>query len=281
MAILVADAVAAAYLADVASGLVASTLIAPTGPDRYHAVDQHDRQRAVGLRLQDTTAVESNPTALQLPSQQQGLGGTYTNSLDPAGSPAQSLEFSFWPTFTHPRLSSTRQLQRFANLITVHRWADRNFKSAAAIVEDRLPLFTLAAGVKIRMLQAPMRRGAELQALRGIQLAASLVLEAMDLVTPIFSVLWKRASAAVSWMLTHVVGKTLGLIYQGVKSGAEASARSAAAGAGVRFGNSGKPNKKKARYQRNDTESVTGKPSDVKDMSINPGWGGQSPKFGT
>ena len=53
--------------------------------------------------------------------------------------------------------------------------------------------------------------------MKGWKYTASFLLEAADVVLPIFRSCMARVSAAVSWLLVKLIGRALGLIYRGVK----------------------------------------------------------------
>ena len=57
----------------------------------------------------------------------------------------------------------------------------------------------------------------ELEAMTGWKYAVSFLLEAADVVLPIFRSCMARVSAAISWLLVKLIGRALGLIYRGVK----------------------------------------------------------------
>ena len=57
----------------------------------------------------------------------------------------------------------------------------------------------------------------ELESLKGWKYIVSLLLEAGDIVLPIFGNCMGRISAAISWLLVKLIGRALGLIYRGVK----------------------------------------------------------------
>ena len=131
---------------------------------------------------------------------------------------SRSLEVSWWPMFAHPRLSSTRQLQRFSNRLIGCRWLDRNFYGISAMYEDRLPIFTLApVGPLLRIRRVPVKRASELERLRGIPYAASLLLEISDIVVPIILYTVKYLMRALAWILKRGIGRALGLIWRGIR----------------------------------------------------------------
>lgn len=51
----------------------------------------------------------------------------------------------------------------------------------------------------------------------GWKYAVSFLLEAADVVLPIFRSCMARVSAAISWLLVKLIGRALGLVYRGVK----------------------------------------------------------------
>ena len=57
----------------------------------------------------------------------------------------------------------------------------------------------------------------ELEALTGWKYSVSFMLEAADMILPIFRSCMARVSAAISWLLVKLIGRALGLIYRGVK----------------------------------------------------------------
>ena len=60
--------------------------------------------------------------------------------------------------------------------------------------------------------------------------AASLLLEGADLLSPLLRALWRRATAAISWLLVALVGRAVALVRRGVQLG---SSQASAAGAGA------------------------------------------------
>jgi len=45
----------------------------------------------------------------------------------------------------------------------------------------------------------------------------SLLLEALDFATPILQRVGRKAGAAISWLLSALIGRSLGLIFKGIK----------------------------------------------------------------
>ena len=236
MAVRIADAVAAAYLTEAAQGswnpsqlssqadgifskdgsLSSSNIINSNSGSPKRAFEERDIVRKEGQEAHEVEKTLTKDGLIMpafavdsLPRQQQQFSGS-----------AVSLEASWWPIFAHPRLASTRQLQRFTNRLLVARWLDTAFYSVAAIYDDRLPLFTLCApGGVLRVRQAPVRRAAQLGALKGVRYGVSLLLEAVDVMAPVLRMLWTRATETVTWVLTYVVGNGIGMVWKGLKLG--------------------------------------------------------------
>ena len=140
MAVTSADAVAAAYLADAAA---AGPTLAARGSGsssedgtsnresaRTSSEQQQRRQRwwwprgkgAQGAALAPPAAAAAgqiSSAAVGMPSGSGSSGASSTSSSPGSGSP---LEAGWWPTFVRAQLSSTRQLQRFANQVALNRW---------------------------------------------------------------------------------------------------------------------------------------------------------------
>ncbi len=57
----------------------------------------------------------------------------------------------------------------------------------------------------------------ELQGLVGWRGAVSLLLEALDFGTPILQRVGGKAAEAVSWLLSALIGRSLGLIFRGIR----------------------------------------------------------------
>lgn len=171
--------------------------------------------------LSDNLATVSSSNASEYPK---GLIDQENGKVDGQTFQNSPLEVSWWPTFAHNQLSTTRRLQRFSNMLIGGRWLDLNIFAVSAMYEDRVPLFTLyCSNPLIRIRHLPMKRTAELARLRGIPYATSLFIEASDIISPLMEYLIKRAFASISWVLTQGIGRALGLIWKGIKIGFAAS----------------------------------------------------------
>lgn len=134
MAVMVAEAVAAGYLADVEGGLDPAAALQSAAAFREGSSRQVATLVGGGRGDGAAAAGPANPTAAlsaveggpvlaagrgspRLPSAEAAArgGGESSSSSGGGGSGLVPLEASYWPTFTHRQLSSTRQLQRFTN----------------------------------------------------------------------------------------------------------------------------------------------------------------------
>lgn len=229
MAVITADAVAAAYLGEAAEGAWSpgTYLRRDAGPPNAPTLDP-----TAGNQFGAATPTEVPAPGIEdgeafvgaaslMRAQAAVPGQPLSASPPPSPSGLSSLEVSWWATFVHSKLASTRQLQRFINRLSFARWADRSFFSVAAAYEDRLPLFTVAAPeAAVRVRRVAVRRAAELARLTGLRYAACLVLEAADVAVPALRALWQRGTSALAWVLVHGIGWALGLVWSGVKMGA-------------------------------------------------------------
>ncbi|KAK9815661.1 hypothetical protein WJX72_007540 [[Myrmecia] bisecta] len=172
---------------------------------------QSVRSRAPFVLQDMAILIADAVAAIYLAEAGQGLDG------GPAAVTRDALLEGSWPTFLHPRLASTRNLERFRNQVALHAWMQRNYQSVVAMYEDRHALWGLAPGGNLVQRSISARRAKELNQLTGWRYTISLLLEAADVLMPLFSALFKRVSAAVSWLLVRLIGRSLGLVYRGVK----------------------------------------------------------------
>ncbi|KAK9903437.1 hypothetical protein WJX75_005630 [Coccomyxa subellipsoidea] len=127
------------------------------------------------------------------------------------------LRVGSWPLHLHRRILSTRSLERFRNQVALQQWLDRNFTSVTAMYEDRHELWGFDHQGRLFRRMLPARRAQEVERLKGLRYAHSLALEAMDVAAPLFQRLLGRLGDAVSWLLVRLIGRSLGLIYRGVR----------------------------------------------------------------
>lgn len=139
-------------------------------------------------------------------------------------------------SFYDSSLISTREIARFRNNLSWRYRVSQLLIEPQAIFESQYILFVLSdTGIKQSLIYAPRRQ--ELEQLRGIRLAVTLAYEARDAVSP-------RLRAAVAWagrgivyVLTQVLGRSIGLVARGVMQGIGSSLQD------TRFGKNGERNR--------------------------------------
>lgn len=134
------------------------------------------------------------------------------------------------------QLISSREIARFRNNLSwryrILQWVDE----PKAIFESRYNLFVLSdTGMKQISMYAPRRP--ELEQLQGIPLVVTLAYEGRDAIAP-------RLRAAVAWLgrgvvyvLTQVLGRSIGLVVRGVMQGVGSTVQE------TRFGKNGERGK--------------------------------------
>ena len=121
-------------------------------------------------------------------------------------------------SFYDRSLISSREIAKFRNNLSWRYRKTQLLSEPQAIFESRYELFFLSdTGIKKTSIYAPRRQ--ELEQLRGIQLAVTLAYEARDAIAP-------RLGAATTWLgrgivyiLTQVLGRSIGLVIRGVIQG--------------------------------------------------------------
>ncbi|XP_024531164.1 uncharacterized protein LOC9632184 isoform X1 [Selaginella moellendorffii] len=147
-----------------------------------------------------------------------------------------------WPTLLLPSICSTRSLERFRNEVALYQWIHYNFDSVAAIYEDRVELWGLTANagknepaankaqkkqkrkplegvdeLYFDRLSVRVRRSKELKALSGWRYYYSLYMEFSDVVGPLLRILVTKLGQGLSFLLVCLIGRSFGLIYQGIR----------------------------------------------------------------
>lgn len=145
---------------------------------------------------------------------------------------------------------STRELQRIRNEVALQQWMHQNMESVASMYEDRFELCTLERTViketaeheagefnwlkKIGLWRAEgtssplslvvispvsiyVKRTKELRALTGWRYYFSLLLEFGDIALPVIRAFIAKVSEAISFFLVCLIGRSLGLIYTGIR----------------------------------------------------------------
>ncbi|XVE72783.1 hypothetical protein DITRI_Ditri11bG0066300 [Diplodiscus trichospermus] len=145
---------------------------------------------------------------------------------------------------------STRALQRLRNEVALNQWLYQNLEAIVSMYEDRFDLYTLKSQliggkssdyaetyswwkkitlrkyesvspslnyVIISHFSMSVKRIKELRALTGWRYYFSLFLEFSDITMPMVKALIDRVSNAISFFLVCLIGRSLGLIYTGIR----------------------------------------------------------------
>ena len=120
--------------------------------------------------------------------------------------------------YYEPKLFSTREIESFRNNLS-WKYRLRNYISEPkAVFESRHELFVFAPrGLAKISIYAP--RSDELAKLSGIPLIFTLILEFSDAVKPRLQAVFSLFGSGVVFVLTKVVGRSLGLIGRGIIQG--------------------------------------------------------------
>jgi hypothetical protein len=121
-------------------------------------------------------------------------------------------------TYFHPRLLSTRQIERFRNDLSWKYRVLQNFEEPRNIYESRFALLVIEPdGIQRLGIYAP--RQAELEALNLWQQSITLGLEFRDAAAPRLQSLTRWLGQGVVYVLTQVLGKAIGLVGRGIVQG--------------------------------------------------------------
>ncbi|OVA01595.1 Uncharacterized protein family Ycf55 [Macleaya cordata] len=145
---------------------------------------------------------------------------------------------------------STRELQRLRNEVALNKWLHQNMESVISMYEDRFDLCTfgiqlledpnksetkklhwwqklifkkpastisLLHYIVISQLSMAVKRTEELRALTGWRYYFSLFLEFSDITMPLVKAIVAKVSSAISFFLVSLIGRSLGLIYTGIR----------------------------------------------------------------
>lgn len=120
--------------------------------------------------------------------------------------------------FYDRRLISSREITRFRNNLSwkyrLWQWVEE----PKAIFESRYNLFVLSDnGIKQTSIYASRRQ--ELEQLQGIQLAVTLAYETRDAIAPRLRATIAWVGKGVVYVLTQVIGRSIGLVVRGVMQG--------------------------------------------------------------
>jgi DNA-binding NarL/FixJ family response regulator len=121
-------------------------------------------------------------------------------------------------SFYVQHLISSREMARFRNNLSWKYRIVQWIEEPKAIFESRYPLFVLSdAGIKQTSIYAPRRQ--ELEQLQGIPLAVTLAFESRDAIAPRLRSTVAWAGKGVVYVLTQVIGRSIGLVVRGVIQG--------------------------------------------------------------
>ncbi|GAB4830162.1 hypothetical protein Ancab_019804 [Ancistrocladus abbreviatus] len=145
---------------------------------------------------------------------------------------------------------STRALQKLRNEVAMKQWLNENVEAVVSMYEDRFDLCTLqsqlvkepikdctkttswwrkfslgrSATVHLQHHYAvvtpfvlPVKRTKELRALTGWKYYFSLLLELSDILMPLVTAVVAQVRNAISFFLVSLIGRSLGLIYTGIR----------------------------------------------------------------
>lgn len=121
-------------------------------------------------------------------------------------------------TFYAQHLISSREIARFRNNLSWKYRLVQWIEEPKAIFESRYPVFVLSdAGIKQASIYAPRRL--ELEQLQGIPFAVTLAFETRDAIAPRLRATVAWAGQGVVYLLTQVIGRSIGLVVRGVIQG--------------------------------------------------------------
>ncbi|CAI9774417.1 unnamed protein product [Fraxinus pennsylvanica] len=144
---------------------------------------------------------------------------------------------------------STRALQRLRNEVVLHQWLHQNMEAVVSMYEDHFDLCTLqiqpieeswskdenvnwwkmiclrrfgSVSSSLRFavishISLPVKRTMELRYLTGWRYYFSLFLELTDITMPFIRTVIAKVSDAISFFLVCLIGRSLGLIYSGIR----------------------------------------------------------------
>ncbi len=139
-------------------------------------------------------------------------------------------------SFYDRRLISSREITRFRNNLSWKYRLTQLVSEPQAIFESRYTLFFLSdTGIKQTSIYSPRRE--ELEQLRGIPVAVTLAYEIRDAIAPRLRSTVAWVGRGVVYILTQVLGRSIGLVVRGVLQGIGSSIQD------TRFGKNGERGK--------------------------------------
>ncbi|MDJ1174936.1 DUF3685 domain-containing protein [Roseofilum capinflatum] len=120
--------------------------------------------------------------------------------------------------FYDEQLITSRKIERFRNDLSWRSRQQQWLGEPKAIFESQYSLFILEGrGIEKVSIYAPRRE--ELDGLKGWSLVVTLVLEGRDAVAPRLQALVGSVGQVLIYILTHVIGRGIGLVARGVLQG--------------------------------------------------------------
>ncbi|HEY9825421.1 MAG TPA: DUF3685 domain-containing protein, partial [Stenomitos sp.] len=120
--------------------------------------------------------------------------------------------------FFDRRWLSTREIERFRNSLSWRYRMQQWLVDPVDIFESKYRLVVFGeVGLQYRTVYAP--RDMELQALSGVPFVITLALEARDAITPPLRATVTLIGRGVVYVLTQVIGRSIGLVGRGVLQG--------------------------------------------------------------
>ncbi|CAL6332905.1 unnamed protein product [Bathycoccus prasinos] len=115
-------------------------------------------------------------------------------------------------------LKSSRILNKFRNQQRFSKFLFDNYRDVENIFSDRFELYGYyAATDQLIKRTLFMQRVNELEKLRGMRYLVSIVLEALDVFVPVLFQAWRNATKVATYLLMVVLGRSIGLVYRGIK----------------------------------------------------------------
>ncbi|KAI5064325.1 hypothetical protein GOP47_0020995 [Adiantum capillus-veneris] len=152
---------------------------------------------------------------------------------------------SQWFNMMAQSIPSTRLLEKFRNEVALNGWLNDNFQSVTAMFEDRYDLWILKtvhknsaknkrhksklrvddsreqesqeSTIEIERYKLFARRARALRALTGWRYYFSLYLEFSDICGPLLRTVVTKLGEGISFLLVTLIGRSLGLIYRGIR----------------------------------------------------------------
>ena len=116
-----------------------------------------------------------------------------------------------------PRLKSTRALEKFRNEVKLAAWMNANYGDVVAMYEDWHSLMGVDAAGNVVTRKISVCRHSELARVTGARMLMSMFLEFSDVVVPVARAALNNVKNFTSWLLVTLIGRSLGLVYRGIK----------------------------------------------------------------